>query len=647
MFKVRKRLEGPHMTAAGVVAPKEAAMVGGAMITGGDGSTDVSGVGSALAGVSPDQVTWISVSVVTHAATRYVAVLPHPVFSPPEQRTVPWRVDNHSSCFRLLIRQYGLGPAAAETVPCYGSHGVIPYPLQLDQPNDRSSGLLLQARPVGVPSLYYWQNGQVGRHVARKDMTSAAAVLVTSSLAGHIGGQNLRSRNNNSFGLWGWTDAATTVPTDDLGADIRLAVGRARGGAYGAVKRRLLRIRVYSDASTGPCNVIHVTDAPPGSEEVSSQTSIESAGSGEGSHEAAINFLLDSIKMSQRYERQGKSLLSQVEAMIAEYRQLQGGGAPEGAAMTSAKPPLQAMPLAVTLEEQAAEPVQQQQQVIAPVVLEPAAAGEPPAVVARSESRALAPVLHSETAPAIVAPGPVTTAGGTTTEAMTSVAVSEPAGGHARQRSLFSTVTGSVGALGGAAFSVGGAAVRGVGSMGGAALGAAGAVGGAALGAAGAVGGAALGAVGGVSRLVGLTSAGVKLYEAGQDVLWIQVVSAMRLAISDVVGLSDPFCIVNLESFEPSSLPSATQGAPAAPANSAAALTTAPSGSAPSASAPVQPASEHTHVLETFRTAVCRGTLDPVWGHEHTISFGARPIAEALGKGLGLQLRVRVYDFGE
>lgn len=564
---MRAHLQGGHTPAREVLPPPDAAAVG----LGDD--ADFAPPSSAAAAttpvvVSPDQVTWLSVAVVTHAATRYVAVLPHPAFSPPEQRTVPWRVDNHTSCHRLLIRQRGLGPAASETVPAYGSHGVIPFPLQLDRPSDGGSGFLLQARPVGVPSLYYWAGGQVGRAVARRDFAAAAEALATCALGGHVGGQGLRSRTNNSFGVWGWADGAATVPMDDVGADITVPVGRARGGpGGGAVRRARLRVRVYSDASTGPCNVIHVTDAPPGSEEASAATSVASTGSGEGSHQAAVDFLLASLRTAGCYERQGVALLTAVDAQLAQHASALRGGLGEDVTGAAAAASVEVEPLGPPLS----------------------AAALPPVVLTHQQPRAFAPLPPSPTAAPTVA------------------------------ASAAAPSSSFLGSLGGAVTAV---ATTTVGAVGSAA--------GAAVGAAGAVGGAAIGAVGSVTRLTGLRAGAAPLTAAGQDVLWLQVVSAANLAISDVVGLSDPFCVVQLESFNAAAVSAAATG-DAAPSSQPAA---------------VQPSPALSHVLETVRTPVCRGTLHPVWGSEHVLQLGARPIVNALAGGLALQLRVLVYDWG-
>jgi hypothetical protein len=94
------------------------------------------------------------------------------------------------------------------------------------------------------------------------------------------------------------------VPSDEIGAERVLEVGTRSHGVWGAVKRRRIRVRVYADATTSPTKVIHVTVAPPGSEQLSTGPAAAAPGEGNGSSGGdgageAVDFLLDAVKTTR------------------------------------------------------------------------------------------------------------------------------------------------------------------------------------------------------------------------------------------------------------------------------------------------------------------------------------------------------------
>ena len=90
----------------------------------------------------------------------------------------PYRVDNNCSIDRLLIRQSNMGPSAADIVPCCAAPSKpIPCTFALDKPTADSKELMIQARPVGVASLFYWADGRVGEAAMASNWDLAAKTL--------------------------------------------------------------------------------------------------------------------------------------------------------------------------------------------------------------------------------------------------------------------------------------------------------------------------------------------------------------------------------------------------------------------------------------------------------------------------------------
>ncbi|RYG39901.1 MBL fold metallo-hydrolase, partial [archaeon] len=133
-------------------------------------------------GFSPNAVTWMNVGVLTQRGTSFVSVQRHVMTKVESARVAPYRIDNHSSMFRILVRQRGKGAALSEVVPCYGDSSVQPYLFALDDPTATSPELLVQARPVGVAGLLYWAGGKLGTLLATGRYLSAAAALMRYAL---------------------------------------------------------------------------------------------------------------------------------------------------------------------------------------------------------------------------------------------------------------------------------------------------------------------------------------------------------------------------------------------------------------------------------------------------------------------------------
>lgn len=181
-----------------------------------------------------------------------------------QQNTAPYRVDNRCSVDRLLVRQAGLGPAAAEHVPCFGGSHPEPLIFALDHPGG-SGTVMVQARPVGVASLLYYDNGAVGRAIAERKYEEAAARLERCALGGTEGGACAEDGNGGTdgWGSWGEGDGAGFVYCNDVRAQGTIRVGADGCGDVGA--ERKLFVEVVAGAATGPTKVIRVWDLPPNS----------------------------------------------------------------------------------------------------------------------------------------------------------------------------------------------------------------------------------------------------------------------------------------------------------------------------------------------------------------------------------------------
>jgi hypothetical protein len=486
--KVRRRLEGPHLPSVSVLPPAEA-RTGGEDDDGTSGSAGRGGGGHRRQGVNPDQVTWLRAGVITRGGTTFMSLSPHPALVPPHQRTAAYRIDNHTVRYRVLVRQRGMGPAAVETVPCYGAYDVAPHPLAMDRPNARDKELLIQVRPVGLPRLMYMQYGAVGRAATERDWVASAEALYMSALGGEEGGVGVRQRGNDSWGVWGDSDGSAVIPCDDVGTTVRLVVGGARANAGRAVRRRILYVRVYADATTGPTKVIHISELPPEQEEAGASRGAVSKGrgSGTGAQGPALDVLIAQLKNVRLAEAAAHRLLqglAQVEERVAALNAGAGVAQPPGTGV--------------------------------------AAPSAPPPVV----------LVESKGAPGMAVAG---TAGGQVVPADGTLALANAPPQQAPGQS------GTGGGGGGAVGMVGGL-LRTVGDT---ALGAATGVGRFAASAGMTVAGTVGGTVTGAAKY--LTGAAAHHEPVLGHALWVQIVSAVGLPVADVTGASDPFCEVQLQ----------------------------------------------------------------------------------------------------
>lgn len=98
-------------------------------------------------------------------------------------------------------------------------------PFSLDKPSVSGSKkrLLIQARPVGIPALYYWLNGALGRAIAHgrfdpllvclTPSPSSLTVLIPLQLACCLPPANLRLTLRRGWCCWlGWGKGCTPPP---------------------------------------------------------------------------------------------------------------------------------------------------------------------------------------------------------------------------------------------------------------------------------------------------------------------------------------------------------------------------------------------------------------------------------------------------
>lgn len=179
----------------------------------------------------------------------------------PSCSTVPYQILNGCAIDRLLVRQVGTGPMAAECASCWG--GVEPryLPFSLEKPSVASNKkrLMIQARPVGIPSLYYWLQGNIGRAVYHGRWGLASQLLVRGCLgedegaAGAGGGRDIGDGSTDGWGLWSEVDGVGEVAIDEVGSQTVISVGAAAKGlgAFRVAGSRKLFVDVVADATTG------------------------------------------------------------------------------------------------------------------------------------------------------------------------------------------------------------------------------------------------------------------------------------------------------------------------------------------------------------------------------------------------------------
>ena len=292
-------------------------------------------------GCSPSQVCWVSVKSTEGDTSTNVTIAPHPFCVQRNRRYEPYRIENTCSIDSVMIRQKGRGPAVAERVPCEGGRAVdglssIPYALdspgagskaigshvQASRSGESGSCIMLQVRPVGIASLFYYNNGEVGMELSRRDFKKAVEHLIKSSLGGEEAGvaenriQRVHSPNTrgskvasvyqgiSSFtginqrscqaseegGQKGWGNylsskiASTEVKCDAIGDSAVTWAGDISGtfkerntglkgkeakkewskaalGEEGALARRI-KTEVFADPSNGATKVIKISDMP-------------------------------------------------------------------------------------------------------------------------------------------------------------------------------------------------------------------------------------------------------------------------------------------------------------------------------------------------------------------------------------------------
>ena len=118
---------------------------------------------------------------------------------------------------------------------------------------------MIQARPVGIPSLYYWANGAIGKAVSHGRWRHAAKLLVDSALCGDEGavaaegGKDVGDGSSEGWGAWSEVDGVCEVSIEEVGTQSSFSVGAAQKGfgAYRAAGSRKLYVDVVADATTG------------------------------------------------------------------------------------------------------------------------------------------------------------------------------------------------------------------------------------------------------------------------------------------------------------------------------------------------------------------------------------------------------------
>jgi hypothetical protein len=231
----------------------------------------VSSSEAALLLCCPADTTQLNVQMQTQHALTSIRILPHACVLKPEKRFSNYRIVNRSYSSSIYLRENGTGPACAEVVPCFGGLDVQSIPFFFEK-GFGSRKVLVQAQPIGLASLYQWDNGAVGKLISLGRVAQAARKFVDCSLSGPeggVGGGGLSGCGNadkrwhltscdagghKGTGSWGNPSSLIELSPDDTESRLTIIV------PMDGFQPRKLVVSITSDEAAGPTKVITVAD---------------------------------------------------------------------------------------------------------------------------------------------------------------------------------------------------------------------------------------------------------------------------------------------------------------------------------------------------------------------------------------------------